>query len=131
MFAIFIPARTRPQIFEHQSDCRIRMTSSRNVFGRVRAGTHNPLYSSKLLSVTSSFNLVQIVSELTRVTNNTCTLIDLIFVSSVNYVESCTTIPPLANSDHYGLHLKTNLKSPKQLEKGVPRKLWKISSRLR
>ena len=78
---------------------------------------------SKLLSVTSSFNLVQVVSEPTRVTNNTSTLIDIIFVSSVNYVESCTTI----STDHYDLRLKTNLKYQKQLEKGVPTKLWKYS----
>ena len=60
----------------------------------------------KLLSVVSSFNLSQIVSEPTRVSNSSSTLIDLIFVSSIVSVESCVTVPPpLANADHFGLQL--------------------------
>ena len=66
--------------------------------------SNTPLYH-KLLSVVSSFNLTQVVSEPTRVTVTSSTLIDLIFASSVNFVKSCTTIPPLANADHYGLIL--------------------------
>ena len=47
--------------------------------------TISPLHL-KLLSIVSSFNLSQIVTEPTRVSNSTSSLIDLIFVSSsVNY----------------------------------------------
>ena len=66
---------------------------------------------SKLLSVVSSFNLTQIVSEPTRVTESSSTLIDLIFVSSSVIVNYCSTLPPLANADHYGLQLIMTTKS--------------------
>ena len=51
----------------------------------------SPLYH-KLISTVSSFNLTQVVSEPTRITPCTTTLIDLIFVSSTNSVSSCKTI---------------------------------------
>ena len=86
----------------------------------------NPLYH-KLLSVVSSFNLEQVVTEPTRVFKNSATLIDLIFVSSPAQVESCLTTPPLANSDHNGLQLTASIKAPKRLERIVPRKFWKYS----
>ena len=86
----------------------------------------NPLYH-KLLSIVSSFNLEQVVTEPTRVFKNSATLIDLIFVSSPAQVESCLTTPPLANSDHNGLQLTASIKAPKRLERIVPRKFWKYS----
>ena len=88
--------------------------------------THTSLFS-KLLSVTSSFNLCQVVSEPTRVTHNSCTLIDLAFVSSPSQVLSCCTIPHLANSDHYGLHLTFSIKSSKKHNKSILRKIWKYA----
>ena len=44
----------------------------------------------KLLSVVSSFNLTQIVTEPTRISKTTSTLIDLIFVSSFVEVKLCS-----------------------------------------
>ena len=38
-------------------------------------------FCSNLLSIVSSFNLIQVVTEPTRVSSNTATLIDLVFVS--------------------------------------------------
>ena len=89
--------------------------------------THSHPFYQKLLSVVSSFNLTQIVSEPTRVTNHSSTLIDLIFVSSLITVQSCTTIPPLANADHFGLHLIVCTKFPKKRAESVPRKVWRYS----
>lgn len=86
----------------------------------------SPLYS-KLLSIVSSFDLTQIVSEPTRITPHSTTLIDLIFVSSVDLVKFCKTISPLANADHCGLQLLFTIKSPKTSEKAVPRKVWRYS----
>ena len=88
--------------------------------------TSHPLFCN-LTSVVSSFNLTQIVSEPTRTTNSSATLIDLIFASSPTQVESCSTIPPLANSDHNGLHMTISIKSSKRVYKGVTRKIWKYS----
>ena len=42
-------------------------------------------------------------------------------------MESCSTIPPLANSDHNGIQLHVLLKCPKRKEKITPRKVWKYS----
>ena len=86
----------------------------------------SPLYH-KLLSIVSSFNLTQVVTEPTRVTSSTMTLIDLIFVSSINSVKSCVTVSPLANADHFGLQLILSISSLRRLQKSVPRKLWRYS----
>ena len=75
----------------------------------------------------SSFNLTQIVTEPTRTINSSATLIDLVFASSPNQVEFCSTIPPLANTDHSGLHIKISIKSPKRVSKAVHRRIWKYS----
>ena len=87
---------------------------------------NSPLYN-KLMSVVASFSLSQIVSEPTRVTDTSSTLIDLIFVSSPTNVLTCSTIPPLANSDHNGLQLIVKLNSDKRLGKCAPRKVWNYS----
>lgn len=84
----------------------------------------NPLIS-RLNSVTSSFNLNQLVTEPTRACDNSCTLIDLIFVSTPPQKNSCHTIPPLTNSVHYGLQLNISTLSPRrqikiELSRGIP-----------
>ena len=58
----------------------------------------------------SSFNLTQVVSEPTRVTPNSATLI----VSSTVQVNICSTVPPLYNADHFGIHFSVKTKMPKQ-----------------
>ena len=82
---------------------------------------------SKLCSITSSFNLSQDVTEPTRTSDHSCTLIDLIFVSSPSQVQSCSIIPPLANSDHFGLHLSIYVMSPKKQTRMPPRQVWRYS----
>ena len=81
----------------------------------------------KLLSVVSSFNLSQVVTEPTRVSNSVSSLIDLIFVSSsVSVIKfSYTTIPPLANADHYRLHLSLSTQSCRSRSIKVNRKIWR------
>ena len=81
----------------------------------------------KLLSVVSSFNLSQIVSEPTRVSSSLSTLIDLIFVSSIVSVQSCVTVPPLANADHFGLQLVFTTSHPKRCKKSSTRRVWQYS----
>ena len=63
----------------------------------------------------SSFNLIQVISEPTRVVNDCSSLIDLAFVSVPGMVQSCETIPPLANSDHLGIHLIMTTKLKKKV----------------
>ena len=72
-----------------------------------------PLYH-KLISVVSSFNLTQIVSEPTRVTPTSSTLIDLIFVSSTVKIMACSTVPPLSNADHFGIWFSVESKLSKR-----------------
>ena len=88
--------------------------------------TQSSLFS-KLSLISSSIDLTQVVSEPTRVSDHTCTLIDLIFVSSRSQVISCETIPALANSDHYGLHLIQSIKTSKKQSKIPPRTTWRYS----
>ena len=88
--------------------------------------SHSCLYS-KLLSVVSSFNLTQIVSEPTRVTGSSSTLIDLIFVTPTVIVKHCSTLPPLASADHYGLQLIMSTKAQVKRSKPVTRRIWRYA----
>lgn len=86
-------------------------------------------HSHKLLSVTNSFSLTQVVTEPTRISHSS-TLIDLAFLSSLSLLSSCSTvyIPPLANSDHHGLLLSLNIAAtPCQPCAKSKRKLWRYS----
>ena len=67
--------------------------------------TNHPFYN-QLTSFLSSFSFTQVVSSPTRVTPQSCTLIDLALVSELSLVYSCDILPPLANSDHYGVILQ-------------------------
>ena len=76
----------------------------------------------------SSFCLSQIVSEPTRIVNSTSTLIDLAFTSTHRMVQLCETIPPLANSDHLGIHLILSIKLHKNnIQKPQTRKVWQYN----
>ena len=86
----------------------------------------NFLYN-KLLSVMSSFNLTQVVSKPTRIVNDCSSLIDLAFVSVPGMVQSCETIPPLANSDHLGIHLIMPTKLKKNPLKPQLQKVWRYN----
>jgi len=83
-----------------------------------------PLYS-KLLLISTSLSLVQVVSEPTRLSHNSCSLIDLIYLSCPSRLISCATIPPLANSDHSGLSLTVSLRDNRRNPKRSCRKIWR------
>ena len=51
-------------------------------------------------------------------------MIDLIATSSPSLLQSCETIPPLANSDHMGLLLQSQWKQTRQLRGGSTRSIW-------
>jgi len=75
----------------------------------------HPFYS-KLYSTFESFCLSQIVTDHTHLgPNGTTSMIDLIATSSPSLLQSCETIPPLANSDHMGLLLNPNGGQTRQL----------------
>ena len=73
------------------------------------------------MSIVSSF---KVVSEPTCVTNISSTLIDLIFVSSVSFVQSCVTIQALGNADHHGLLLIFTHSVRKRTSIPINRKVW-------
>jgi len=70
----------------------------------INIGNHShPLYSN-LCSITSLFILTQVVVGPRHVHHDGSTyIIDLVFVPDTSLVNSCSTIPPLSNSDHYGI----------------------------
>ena len=55
------------------------------------------------------------------------TLIDLLFVSSPTQVNSCHTVPPLTNSDHFGLQLYISVTYPRRQIKIPLRCVWRYS----
>ena len=57
-------------------------------------------------------NMSQVVVGPTHIHHNgSCSTIDLVFVSDHIKVSSCETIPPLCNSDHYGISTRIELRS--------------------
>lgn len=65
----------------------------------------------KLRSLSHLFSIQQIVSEPTHTHHNgSVSLIDLIFVSNNVLTNFCEVIPPLANSDHKGIHMQCKWK---------------------
>ena len=79
------------------------------------------------MSVMSSFSLSQVMSEPTRVVSNSSSLIDLAFVSFLGMVQLCETLPPLANSDHLGVHLKLSARIRKSTPKPHVRRIWRYN----
>lgn len=68
---------------------------------------------SKLLSVSNSLTLTQVVSVPTHYSKYSNSLIDLVFLSSSKDLLSCDTLPPLVNSDHLGLSIANNVDKPR------------------
>ena len=54
-----------------------------------------------------------------------CTLIDLALVSELSLVYSCDILPPLANSDHYGVILQLRTRKVRYNRNATRRKVWR------
>ena len=90
----------------------------------VSSASH-PMYN-KLCSVMSTHSLDQMVHDYTHTHHNgTTSIIDLLFISNRHLIDTCSTIPPLANSDHLGLMAKLSFKSTRRIPKG--RVVWRYS----
>ena len=77
-----------------------------------------------LLSIVNSFMLHLVVTSPTHYSHSQSpSIIDLAFLSHPHYLKSCSTIPPLANSDHMGLLIKyllpTHIKRPRTVRRTV------------
>ena len=59
----------------------------------------------RLAECLSPFALRQVVQSATHSPIGTPSLIDLVFISNVSQLGSCSVMPPLATSDHNGIHL--------------------------
>ena len=68
----------------------------------------------KFFSFADVFNLSQVVTNDTHTApNGNTSLIDLVLTSSPSQVLHCSTTPPLASSDHNGIHLVISWKLPR------------------
>ena len=67
------------------------------------------------------------MSEPTRTTQTSCSTIDLVLMSSPSYLNSCTTIPPLSNSDHHGLSVLFSAGTLPPSLKSNSRRIWRYS----
>ena len=88
--------------------------------------TSHPLFP-KLLSVSNSLSLSQVVSVPTHYTAHSSSLIDLIFLSSPKNLMFCDTLPPLANSDHLGLSFAVAIAKPRLTPTRSMRRVWRYA----
>ena len=82
--------------------------------------------SQDILSTMLAFHLHQVVTEPTRVTSSTSTLIDHVYVSDLSLVTACSTTPAVGNSDH--LSITTTLNKRTSLPQRIRRKVWSYRS---
>ena len=74
-----------------------------------------------------NYSLTQVVVGPTHVHHDSSTsTIDLAFVPDPSLVNSCNTIPPLSNSDHYGIVMELNRK-PEKAGKAKGQLTWRYS----
>ena len=74
-----------------------------------------------------NYSLTQVVVGPTHVHHDSSTsTIDLAFVPDPSLVNSCNTIPPLSNSDHYGVVMELNRK-PEKAAKAKGQLTWRYS----
>ena len=80
---------------------------------------------SKLVCITSSFLLHQVVSHPTHFSHSGVpSIIDLCFVSHPSNLISCDTIAPLSTSDHMGIHLTYKLPGTSKKLNNPQRSVW-------
>ena len=85
----------------------------------------NHPYFCKLQGILHLFSLSQTVSSPTHVSpTGISSLIDLVLVSNPAFILECSTIPPIANSDHYGIKLLLNWKHKTKQVCTAPRSVW-------
>ena len=81
--------------------------------------------SIDLIAMLSSFHFIQVVNEPTRVTKNSSTTIDHIYLTTPSLLSSCSTSPPLGSSDHRSLQFSLNWS--KRPQRTVSRRIWNYS----
>ena len=70
---------------------------------------------SNLCSLTDNLSLIQVVGSNTYISlNGSESLIDLVFLSSLQTFIKCSVIPGLGNSDHCGIYLLLRSSLPVQ-----------------
>jgi len=86
-------------------------------------------FSHKLVSVTSSFFLYQVIKEPTRHDpSGSSSTIDLAFISPHIEFNTAITIPPLSTSDHQGIKLSIDIKTCHAKAKSSSRRtIWLYS----
>ena len=75
----------------------------------------------------STLCLTQVVSEPTSLSSHSSTLIDLVLLSQPPLLISCHIIPPLANSDHHGIHLKLKPRKQNSNIHATRREVWRYT----
>ena len=83
----------------------------------------------KFFSFADVFNLSQVVTNDTHTApNGNTSLIDLVLTSSPSQVLHCPTTPPLASSDHNGIHLGISWQLPRSHCLGPHRRtIWRYA----
>jgi len=69
---------------------------------------------SCLICVASSYGLHPVITEPTRVTSTSCSLIDHVYASSSSLMKSSCVLPPLGSSDHNSIEICLSITKPHQ-----------------
>ena len=77
-----------------------------------------------LQEIQLDFDLMQVVNSPTRVAGSSSSTIDLILLSSVNYLDSCDVRSPIGLSDHASVHLTLTLPSKKKHPRPPTKSVW-------
>ena len=82
--------------------------------------------SHDIASIMSSFHFNQLVTEPTRISATSRTLIDHVYVSNRSLVHSCSNAPPLGSSDHSSILVDLTWTAPRPIK--IRRQMWSYRS---
>ena len=113
------PPSSPYDIFDRLHSClldfNVSTFSNFVLVGDFNVNVSNPSHPllPKLNRMLDCLSLTQVVSEPTHTSHTGHTsIIDLVLISNPSTLSSCTTIPPLATSDHYGIQFSLKWKPP-------------------
>ena len=79
----------------------------------------------KLQDIFNSLGLTQVVNSPTHLSSSGSSLIDLVFLSSPSFLQTCSTLPPLLNSDHLGLFIRLRWQKSNRSTSHSSRTIWR------
>lgn len=109
------------------SGLNVNLCSNFLFLGDLNTDVSHNFSSSNLSSTLDLFGLHLVPTSHTRVTDTTSTTLDIVATSAPDDLQSCSVIPKLGTSDHFGLYTIVNCSSISHSGNRIPRLVWRYN----